>query len=135
MQDEKKNHIKGQGKPSMAKAKKKASPPPYYPEVPNINESYQDVDDQMQYETQDQLCQSKAPNMSTEPVQGLENMPLPCKFLMIHAYRNMTRLGTMIVPLEVFTYEEDLLIIPREDIIQFCRMEQISVSCVVFYIR
>ena len=40
MQDEKKNHIKGQGKPSMAKAKKKASPPPYYPEVPNINESY-----------------------------------------------------------------------------------------------
>ena len=89
----------------------------------------------MQYETQDQLCQSKGPNMSTEPVQGLENMPLPCKFLMIHAYRNMTRLGTMIVPLEVFTYEEDLLIILREGIIQFCRMEQISVSCVVFYIR
>ena len=119
----------------MAKVKKKASLSPYYLEVPNIKESYQDVDDQMKYENQDQLCQSKAPNMSTEPVQGLENMPLPCKFLMIHAYRNMTRLGTMTVPLEVFTYEEDLLIIPREDIIQFCRMEQISVSCVVFYIR
>ena len=73
--------------------------------------------------------------MSTEPVQGLENMPLPCKFLMIHAYRNMTMLGTMAVPLEVCSYVEDLLIIPRKDIIQFCRMEQIFISCVVFYIR
>ena len=73
--------------------------------------------------------------MFTEPVQGLENMSLPCKFLMIHAYRNMTMLGIIADPLEVFSYEEDLLIIPREDIIQFCRMEQIYVSCVVFYIR
>ena len=89
MQDEKKIHKKGQGKTSMAKAKKKASPPPYYPKVPNISESYQDVDDQMQYETQYQLRQSRAPNMFTEPVHGLENMSLSGKFLLIHAYRNM----------------------------------------------
>ena len=42
-----KKSYKGQGKTPMAKAKKKASPPPYYPEVPNINESYQDVNDKM----------------------------------------------------------------------------------------
>ena len=73
----------------MAKVKKKASLSPYYLEVPNIKESYQDVDDQMQYETQDQLRQSRAPNMFTEPVHGLENMSLSGKFLLIHAYRNM----------------------------------------------
>ena len=84
----------------------------------------------MQYETQDQFRQSKAPNMSTEPVQGLENMSLPCKFLMIHAYRNTTRLGIMAVPLEVCRYVDDSLVILRKDIIQFCRMEQIFVSCV-----
>ena len=74
----------------MAKVKKKASLSPYYLEVPNIKESYQDVDDQMQYETQYQVRQSRAPNMFTEPVHGLENMSLSGKFLLIHAYRNMT---------------------------------------------
>ena len=70
MQDEKKIHKKGQGKTSMVKVKKKASLSPYYTEVPNINELYRDVGDQMQYESQDQPLQSKAPDISTKSDQG-----------------------------------------------------------------
>ena len=81
-----------------------------------------------------QYQQVKESAMSNEILDDLENLPTACKFLLIYARKNMNRSSTVEVPLKVFGYIETMYI-PQEDIIQFCRMEEISAICVVFYIR